>query len=207
MINDRIPQGDSPEDDIHKAYDSLQEDLIRKRKEFFENSPNPYLDRQGFTNTARFSGPSFRSQFFNVGEGLTTIAPGETKVVAKKIVPAQHGGVLTGFSQFFTICDDMQTIINSVMWGIRINGLPPQDFMDFVGDFGSLASPHTVYFPMIGASTLGTSSVSVGSSIPWGQPTVLLQATNYYPTAITVQGRLEGYTFPLAERDDEFSNI
>jgi len=213
MSNDRdaIP-GD---DDIYRAYDFFQEENLRRRGRLWETNPDPSSDvvenRQSYySNDSRFNSPSFRSLFFNCGEGLQAVGSNETKILAKKTVPSQHAGVLTGFSQFFGACDDMDGITNSVLWGIRINGLPPNDFMDFVGEFSALSNPCQVYFPLIGASTLGTSSVSVGGFVDPNQApqiTVELRATNYYKTSVVLQGRLIGYTFPLAERADEFGAI
>jgi len=203
------------EDSIHKMYDRMQqqrqEDLERMRAAAMSQDPTPFTGRQAYySNDSRFSTPSFRSGFFNVGEGLQTLAPGETKVLAKKTVPRLHSGVLTGFSQYFGGCNDGEedAVQNSITWGIRINDLPPQGFMDFVGEFSTLQLPHQVYFPLTGgASTLSTTSTSVGGSAPDSAPTVILRATNNWWTHVILQGRLIGYTFPNAERNDEFSNI
>lgn len=211
MLADDIP----PEDDIFANYDYFHQERIRRKHELWNiTDPDPQNIRgtgrePGFQNNARFSQPSFRSQFFNVGEGLTVVAPGETKILAKKTVPSQHGGMLRGFSQYFGNCDNRDGVINSITWGIRINGYPPQEFMDFVGEFSALSNPHSIYFPLYGASTLGTTSVSVGGFIDGEAdlPTVTFQATNNYHTAVVLQGRLLGYTFPLAEREDEFGAI
>jgi len=213
-LND-IPFESPDESDIHKSYDYFHQERLRKKHELWNIvDPDPQNTRgtgrePGFQNNARFSQPSFRSQFFNVGEGLAVVAPGETVTLAQKEVPAQHSGLLRGFSQFFGACTDMDTVVNSVTWGLRIHGLPPHDFMDFVGEFSSLSNPHQVYFPFYGASTVGNSSLSVGGSqeAQLGIPTVTLQATNYYTSAVVLQGRLIGYTFPLAEREDEFEAI
>lgn len=211
-----IPDFDSPnEGDIHKAYDYFNEERIRRKHQLWNISdPDPQNIRgtgrePGFQNNARFSQPSFRSQFFNCGEGLRTVGVGETVILAKKTVASQHSGVLRGFSQFFGNCDNMDGVVNSITWGLRINGLPVHDFVDFVGEFSALSNPHSVYFPFYGGSTLGTSSVTIGGSdpIPRDLPTVTFQATNYYKTAVVLQGRLLGYTFPLAEREDEFGAI
>jgi hypothetical protein len=209
--DDEIPD----ESDIHKNYEFFHQERIRRKHDLWNiTDPDPQNIRgtgrePGFQNNARFNTPSFRSQFFNVGEGLIAIPSGQTVILAKKTLAAQHSGVLRGFSQFFGSCDDMDGVKNSVTWGIRINGLPPIDFMDFVGEFSALSNPHSVYFPFYGGSTLGTTSMSVGgvSDSDIDLPTVTFQATNYYPTAVVLQGRLIGYTFPLAEREDEFGAI
>jgi hypothetical protein len=203
------------ESDIHASYEFFHQERLRRKNALWNTTdPDPQNIRgtgrePGFQNNARFSQPSFRSQFFNVGEGLQVVGPGQTIILAKKTLPAQHAGVLRGFSQFFGNCDDMDGIKNSITWGIRINGLPPIDFMDFVGEFSALSNPHSVYFPFYGGSTLGTTSVSIGGSTgnPIDKPTVTFQATNYYQSAVVLQGRLIGYTFPLAEREDEFGAI
>lgn len=205
---------DAPdESDIFKNYDFFNQERVRKKHTIWNISdPDPQNIRgtgrePGFQNNARFSQPSFRSQFFNCGEGLQVVAPGQTVILAKKTVPSQHSGVLRGFSQYFGNCDNRDGVVNSITWGIRINGYPPQDFMDFVGEFSALSNPHSVYFPLYGASTLGTSSISIGGFSEENIPTVILQATNNYTTAVVLQGRLLGYTFPLAEREDEFGAI
>ena len=83
---------------------------------------------------------------------------------------------------------------------------------DFVGEFSSLMLPHSVYFPLAGgASTLGMSSVSPGGTPfidPMEEtPTIYFQATNNFNRHVVIQARLIGYTFPLAERADEFQSI
>jgi len=199
------------EDTIHQMYSQMQQtreqDALIKHQRSISQNPTPLDGRQAYyTNTARFNQPSFRSQFFNVGEGLTNLSEGETVTLAMKTIPGHHAGVLTGFSQYFGDCTD--DLSNLVLWGIRINGLPPNGFMDFVGEFSSLALPHPIYFPLTGgAATLGTVDTSVGGSSVESIPTVIFQATNYHDKPITLQGRIIGYTFPTAERNDEFANI
>jgi hypothetical protein len=177
------------------------------------NEPNPkgiFDGRQPYySSPSRNVEPSFRSQYFNAGEGLMTIAPGATEVLAMKTIPGHHGGVLTGFSQYFGDCAGPPgSLENLVLWGLRINGLPPHGFMDFVGEFSSLMLPHSIYFPLAGgAATLGSVDASVGGSSVESIPTVTFQATNYHRQNITLQGRLIGYSFPTAERNDEFANI
>lgn len=205
------------EDYIHKMYQQIQQDreqeVVRQRQAAMSSDPTlgGIARRQGFySNESRFNGPSFRSLFFNVGEGLQVVESGATVCLAKKTVPGQYSGVLTGFSQYFGGCnsDNEDSIQNSITWQLRINGLVPQGFMDFVGHFGTLMFPHQVYFPLTGgASTLASTSVSIGGSAPDTLPTVTLSATNNWQTSVVLQGRLVGYTFPLAERNDEFSNI
>lgn len=205
------------EDAIYQMYEDMQRQRDEAKRLRFQqraetNKLNTYFGRQPFTSSApRANEPSFRSQFFNVGEGLMSIEPGETAVLAKKTVPSQHAGVLTGFSQYFGDCGnsgESSSFENLVLWGLRINGLVPQGFMDFVGEYSSLMLPHSIYFPLAGgAATLGTVDASVGGSSVEDIPTVTFQATNYYDQPIVLQGRLIGYTFPTAERDDEFSNI
>ena len=201
---------------IHQMYENMQrqrENMARLRKEqaASTNKLNTQFGRQPYVATSpRTQDPSFRSIFFNVGEGLMSINPGDTVVLAKKTVPSQHAGVLTGFSQYFGDCDSGtgSNFENQVLWGLRINGLPPHGFMDFVGEFSSLMLPHSIYFPLAGgAATLGTVDASVGGSSVEDIPTVTFQATNYHNTPIVLQGRLVGYTFPTTERDDQFSNI
>lgn len=172
--------------------------------------PDPFFGRQAYhSNNARFNSPSFRSQYFNVGEGLRAVQKGETIILATKTVPAHHAGVLTGFSQYFSGCDEEPDIVNSITWGLRINGLVNHGLHDFVGEFSSLALPHPVYFPLSGgAETLGQSSISQGGSYSHASaPTVCLMATNNWKTQVVLQGRLVGYTFPTAERNDEFESI
>jgi hypothetical protein len=201
----------SNEDVIHQMYADMQRTRENAMRELHRrvNTANPdvFTGRQAYySNSPRFNQPSFRSQYFNVGEGLMQLAPQETKTLAMKTVPAFHAGVLTGFSQYFGDCKD--DLDNLILWGIRINGLPPHGFMDFVGSFSSLALPHPVYFPLAGgAATLGTVDASVGGSSIENIPTVILQATNYHSTQVTLQGRMIGYTFPTAERNDEFANL
>ncbi len=176
------------------------------------NKPSPmqsYGRQAFFSNPGRFSTPSFRSQYFNCGEGLLTVNPGETVILAKKTVPAQHGGVWQGFLQFFNDCSCNPEIVNSITWGLRINGMPIHDFSDFIGQFSTPGNPCQVYFPLAGgAQTLGTSSLSPGGSDPLDStPTCHLQATNNWSTSVVLQARIIGYTFPISERDDEFANI
>ena len=204
------------EDYIHQMYQRMQnqreQEVSRIRRAVLSEDPGGHLSgRQAFhANTARFSGPSFRSEYFNVGEGLQAVESGATVVLARKTVPGQHSGVLQGFSQYFGGCDgsNEDAIQNSITWAIRINGFPPQGFMDFVGEFSTLMFPHQIYFPLTGgASTLSKTSTSIGGSAPDSTPTVTLSVTNHWKTSVVLQGRLVGYTFPLAERNDEFSNI
>lgn len=204
------------EEAIHQMYSQMQkqrEEALRARMQRV-SSPNPkgiFDSRQAYAgNSFRGNEPSFRSQFFNVGLGLTNVQPGETIVLAEKTVPGHYAGVLTGFSQYFADCDvgPGGDLSNLVLWGLRINGLPPHGFMDFVGEFSSLMLPHSIYFPLAGgAATLGTVDASVGGSSVESIPTVTFQATNYHSSPITLQGRLVGYTFATAERNDEFANI
>jgi hypothetical protein len=198
------------ETDVHKMYDEMEKQK-RMRQYAMSKDPNPYFPkgRQPFMSSpSRNSRPSFRSVFFNVGEGIQVLHPGETKILAKITVPGHHAGVLTGFSQWFgaECVDDVQ---NSVTWGLRIDGLVPQGFMDFVGTFSTLMFPHSVYFPLAGgAASLGDLTTSVGGSgSNTNAATALLKATNNFRTSVVLQGRLEGYTFPTAERTDEFSGV
>jgi hypothetical protein len=187
-----------------------REEMERRTLQAAEtNNSNTFFGRQPYYSAApRANEPSFRSQFFNVGEGLISVSPNETVVLAQKTVPSQHAGVLTGFSQYFGDCDSDSSLENQVLWGLRINGLPLHGFMDFIGIYSSLMLPHSIYFPLAGgAATLGTVDASVGGSSLENIPTVTFQATNYYSTPIVLQGRLIGYTFPTAERNDQFSNI
>ena len=202
------------EESIHKLYSNIQQSrtdaIQRARRVSQAKNPDPIVGRQAYhSNQSRFTDYSFRSKYFNTGIGLTTLAVGETKVVAQKMVPAQHAGVLTGFSQYFAGCSAEPDISNSVTWGIRINGGIPFDFQDFVGEFSTLASPHAVYFTLAGgAETLGAPSVSPGGSIAYNNTvTVMFRATNNWKQAVVLQGRLIGYTFPVAERNDEFTSI
>lgn len=223
------------EDEIHQMYSDIQRqrEMRFSRRSSNSNDPNavnpetpqPFTGRQAFvSNQSRFNQPSFRSDYFNKGEGLQTLDPGETKVLAQITVPAQYAGVLTGFSQFFANCDEDPTIPMSVTWHLRINGLPPLGFADFVGEYSSLMLPHSIYFPLIGgAATLGETQVSLGGKVlgqegAWDQdgfidvsqggvPTVSLAATNNNSFSVILQGRLVGYTFPVAERNDEFQNF
>lgn len=204
------------EDEIHQMYDALQKDRTNWQAQFLDRrvsseSPDPFhgnSGRQPFVSALpRNNLPSFRSDYFNVGEGLQTLAPGETKVLAKKTVPAFYGGVLTGFSQFFGgDCD----IAETVTWGLRIDGLVQQGLTDFVGEYSSLMLPHSIYFPLVGgASTLGESDVSIGGRIIDEETisTILFQATNNNTFSVILQGRLIGFTFPVSERNDEFQNF
>lgn len=200
---------------IHQMYAQMQaqrEAAMRAMHNRVNSAnPDPLYGRQAYYSAgSRTQDPSFRSQFFNVGEGLTTVAPGETAILARKTVPGHSAGVLTGFSQYFADCEPGMggQFENSILWGIRINGLPPHGFMDFVGEFSSLMLPHSIYFPLAGgAATLGTVDASVGGSSIEDIPTVTFQATNYHSQQVVLQGRLVGYTFATAERNDEFSNI
>jgi len=205
------------EEAIHQLYSNVQRNKEERDLRTFQqmqalNNPTPLTGRQGYySNPARFSRPSFRSAYFNIGEGLKAVAPGTTVVLARKTVPQLHGGVLTGFSQDFTGCDPVSEYVHQITWGLRINDLPTAGFNDFVGEFSSLALPHSVYFPLSGgAATLGMSSVSPGGT-PFidpteDTPTVYLFATNNADTSVVLQARLIGYTFPLAERADEFQS-
>ena len=197
------------ENDIHQMYAEIEKQK-RMRQFAMSQDPNPNLPKARqpmMVAPSRNTSPSFRSVFFNVGEGLMAINPGETRIVAKYTVPHHHAGVLTGFSQWFGgECED--TLINNIRWGLRIDGLVPQSFMDFVGQFSTLMFPHSVYFPLTGgADTLGSATVSIGGRSVENTPTVYFQATNLYKASIVVQGRLEGYTFPTAERNDQFGSI
>ena len=225
------------EDEIHQMYSDIQRQREMRFSKRSSNSndpnavnpetPQPFTGRQAFvSNTSRFNQPSFRSDYFNRGRGLQTLGPGETKVLADITVPAQYAGVLTGFSQYFADCgdDDGRGFTMSVTWSLRINGLPPLGFSDFVGEYSTLMLPHSVYFPLIGgASTLGETQVSLGGKVlgqegAWDQdgfidtsqggvPTVSFAATNNNSFSVVLQGRLIGYTFPVAERNDEFQNF
>jgi len=209
---DTIPS----EEIIHQMYSQMQtqreaHQRAMHQRVYGENPKGPFDGRQAyFSSPSRNVKPSFRSQYFNVGEGLITLKPGEVKTLAMKTIPAHHGGVLTGFSQYYGDCDVGigGSLENLVMWGLRINGLPPHGFMDFVGEFSSLMLPHSIYFPLAGgAATLGTVDASVGGSSIESIPTVIFQATNYHNQSVVLQGRLIGYSFPTAERNDEFANI
>jgi len=202
------------EKDIHDMYQKMQqnrEDMVQKHRQNVESrNKDPFFGRQAFhSSPSRFGTPSFRSVYFNVGEGIQVIAPGTTLVVSKYTIPGLHAGVLTGFSQYFGDCSDGDDTENQITWGLRINGLPPPSFMDFVGKFSSLMLPHAVYFPLAGgAATLGATHVSIGGvKVGPDIPTISFQATNNASFSVIVQGRLEGYTFPTAERNDEFANI
>ena len=204
------------EDAIHDMYSQMQKQRetdarMRYQQAKDSNKLNTFFGRQPYTSAApRANAPSFRSQYFNVGEGLLSVEPGETALLAQKTVPSQHAGVLTGFSQYFADCDSGtgSNFENSILWGLRINGLVQHGFQDFVGEYSSLMLPHSIYFPLAGgAATLGTVDVSVGGSAIEDIPTVTFSATNYHDQSVVLQGRLIGYTFPTAERDDQFSNI
>jgi hypothetical protein len=201
------------EEHIHKMYGDMQKEredkVMHDRAQVESQNPaGPFDGRQAYhSSSSRFTSPSFRSVFFNVGQGIKVVAAGDTCVVAKFTVPHFHAGVLTGFSQYFGDC--VSEIENQITWGIRINGLPPPSFMDFVGRFSSLMIPHAVYFPLAGgAVTLGASTVSIGGSTElYESPTIVFSATNNASESVVIQGRLEGYTFPTAERNDEFANV
>lgn len=116
------------EDDIYNMYNNIQQNRdFRFRERVSSENPNQLPVRQPpVSNIPRNNFASFRSDYFNIGEGLQTLAPGETKILAHVTIPAYFAGVLTGFSQFFADCDSNPEIVNSVKWGIRINGLPPR---------------------------------------------------------------------------------
>jgi hypothetical protein len=206
----------SNEDHVHQMYEEMQKQRelakqLRFQQRVDSNKLNTFFGRQPYVGAApRSNDPSFRSIFFNVGEGLLSLEPQETAILAKKTVPSQHAGVMTGFSQYFGDCDIGigGGLENLVLWKLRINDFVPQGFMDFVGQYSSLMLPHSVYFPLAGgAATLGTVDTSVGGSSIETTPTVTFSATNYHDKPVTLQGRIIGYTFPTAERDDEFANI
>ena len=140
MYDDLIPS----EDQIHKLYNEAENDLREKKARYIRwaeegQDPSGGGRQAGYRNPSRFSRPSFRSQYFNTGLGLKAIGVGETVNLATLTVPALHAGVLTGFSQQFTGCEE--DIINQITWGFRINGFPTQGFADFQGQFSSLALP------------------------------------------------------------------
>lgn len=200
------------EDEIYSMYNDIQQRKdFRFRERVTAENPNEFPTRQApLSNIPRNSFASFRSDFFNIGEGIQSLAPGQTKILAHITIPSQYSGVLTGFSQYFADCLDNPEVVNGVKWGLRINGLPPKGLTDFVGEFSTLMIPHSVYFPLIGgASTLGDVFTSQGGVVleEADIPTVIFQATNLLNVSVILQGRLEGYMFPLAERNDEFSNI
>lgn len=158
-----------------------------------------------YSPSARWQFPSFRSQYFNVGNGLTSVAAGSTVTLAQKVVPAQHSGILTGFSQFFSNCDCSEPdVINSIVWGLRINGERVREFPDFTGEFSQLYQPCEVFFPLLGEAN-GNVSVSPGGSPVPDIPTVSLLVTNNNTFSVVLQGRLIGYSFPVEELFDEFS--
>lgn len=149
---------------------------------------------------ARWNSPSFRSQYFNVCEGLQTLASGETKVLAQKVVPQRLAGVLRAFTQDFADCNDL---IYSITWGIRVYGLRPVDFADFVGELSKPYAPCDVFYTLF-SSNSPLVSASPGSGPPVENPTVQLLATNNAGRNVTIQGRLIGYTFSEDEIIDEF---
>jgi hypothetical protein len=219
---------DNTEDNIHEMYQKIQKqrafDARKPPIEYLNEKtpdPGPIKDfgRQAFySNGARWNYPSFQSRWFHVGNGLLTVPVGQTKILAQKIVPANHAGVLLGFTQFFSSCGgcDISDFINGITWGLRIDGEPVNDFPDFVGQFSLPFQPCQAWYPLKGgAQTLGTVSYSPGSSagpifdnIPLAQPpTILFQATNFLDVDVVLSGYLIGYTFPIDERDDEFANL
>lgn len=194
----------SGEDKIHRRYARLQAEFAQRNKkmrQIFTSAETPEHD----VVSPRWNQPSFRSKPFNIGEGLVTINSGQTALLAKKNLPAGHSGVLTGFTQIFPESAD-ETVINSITWALRIDGLPINDFNDFVGRFSLPYTPCPVNVPLIGSDTLGTTSFSPGGSAAFEQeiPTIAFYATNNTANSITLQARLIGYSFPLAEKNDQF---
>jgi len=193
------------EDRIHRRYARLQAELQKKRSQ---------LARKSFISTTeqaehdvvspRWNNPSFRSRPFNTGEGFVTIAVGDTQLLARKDLPSGYSGVLTGFTQMFPEDDTENSIVNSVTWALRIDGLPINDFSDFVGRFSLPYVPCPVNIPLIGSDTLGSISTSPGGTTGQEVPSIALYATNNFDSPVTLQARLIGYTFPLAEKNDQF---
>ena len=192
------------EEEIHKIYQRFQNSF-----------PSPSLYPAGGASVPankysinseipRWNFPSFRSSWFDLGNGLVTIAPGETETLALKNVPIGHLGVLTGFTQYFADSDELiPTIVNSVSWGIRINGNPIPDFPDFIGQLSQPYLVRQVFYPLLG-QTAGSVSTSPGGSPAPGVSSVSFQATNLYNISVVLAGRLIGWTFPIDERNDEF---
>ena len=118
--------------------------------------------------------PSFRSTFFNVGEGLIELLPGETKVMASKTPPQHHASVLTGFSQGFDQVDDTTLVV----WALKIEGKPLPKFGRFIGEKGCMLLPCPMHTPVL----------------PEEQAT--LEATNNADIPVVLSGRLVGFEFP-----------
>lgn len=189
---------DNTEDKIHKIYEKL-------RKQNQVGGLNPVLLGKTFPATppARFDKPSFRSQYFDTGRGITAVAPGETVIMAQYVVPANYLGVLTGFTQDFIDCG-LQEVYQTV-WGIRIHGNPVGNFPDFVGEKSKPYFPRHLYYPLLGGAE-GTVSTSPGGSPTPQIPTVQLQVTNNSQTSVVLDARIIGYSFPIDETWDQFSN-
>lgn len=186
------------EDAIYKIYSDLEKNRATQYNPRLANSESLY------TASSRWQNRSFRSKYFNVGSGMITIAPGDTQTLATKVVPSQHSGVLTGFTQFFSNCECAEPdVINSIVWGLRINGERVIDFPDFVGEFSKPYLPCEVFFPLLGEAN-GDTSVSPGGSPTPEVPTVSMLATNNNSFTVVLQARLIGYSFPIEEVFDEF---
>lgn len=198
-LNSEPYQTEYAEENIKDLYDQFKK--IRHNYLPIQNIPRKPIS----SATPRRNATSFSSQMFHVGQGLRSIPVGQSMVLAQKEVPAHHGGMLTGFTQYFASCE--AEIVDSITWSLRINGLPLNDFTDFTGEFSKPWLPCHLDFPLVGgAQTLGTSSLSPGGTPVSDQPTVTFTATNNYYKPVILSARLIGYTFPITEYNDEFQN-
>jgi len=197
------------EDRIHELYRQLQEQQIRKNRAFAQkvaNNPIGRITRESSLNP-RFNDQSARAKSFRVGEGFCVVAQGATARVAQLTLPAQHSGVLTGIIQMFPEEDCEPSVVNSITWQLRINGLPVPYFDDFIGQFSTGSAPLQTRIPLYGGDTLGSSSVSPGGSPIAQVPSVALYVINNFDTSVVLQAKLIGYTFATAEIPDEFSSL
>lgn len=193
------------EDRIHNIYKRIQEEQLRKNQKFY-SIPRPFKSARPPALFPRWNAPSLQSRSFNVGEGFVTAGIGDTVLVAQLTLPALHSGVLTGIVQIFPESDTQVSMINSITWALRVNGMPVHTLTDWVGEFSKPFAPMSVHIPLTGSDTLGSTYVTPGGDPTPQVPTVALYATNNFDSSAVLQGRLIGYTFPLSEMNDELGS-
>jgi len=200
------------EEEIHKRMQQAQHHNMQQRQNIQERFDRSHkTSRKNLTDGdydfPRYNFQSFRSNYFNVGEGVTTVPKNTTVILAKLSIPLGFSGVLKEIRQFHEAANPNTS--NSITWALRINGNPVNNFTDWVGAMSTLAIPLQLNIPLIGSGTIGGVFLSPGSTAE-GQnqtPNLTLSATNNNNNAQVLQARLVGWVFPLDERNDEFRNF
>lgn len=192
---------------IHNRYNQLERQISEQRLQrslnaakqstFYAKSP---ADRTnvGGTFSPRWRDRSFRSKYFDVGLGLISIIPGETRAVAQWNVARNDSGVWESFSQNLN-----GVSATDVTWSLRINGLPIHGFPDFSEQLSTPQIPRRVNQHLIGTDTVGN-AVSDASTPNNQVPTLQFLATNNSGVTIQISGRIQGWTFPIDEQVDDF---